>query len=121
MGTAERRKEIIELLYRQRYESIGALAEKFAVSTRTIQRDVEILSLNNPIYTKTGRHGGGVYVVDECYIHRVYLSDEEVAVLNKVLSISQNKKLLSWCEIEVLKSIIALYSKPNEEYRKGKI
>ena len=115
MRTAERRKEIIELLYRQRYECIGTLAKKFAVSTRTIQRDVEILSLDHPIYTKPGRHGGGVYVADEYYINRRYMSEEEIEIILKLMSVSQNRNLLTLNEIDIIKSIIAQYSKLNKQ------
>ena len=61
-GTAERRSEIMKLLCRRRSETIRNLAFEFEVSERTIRRDIEILSLNEPIYTQVGRYGGGVYV-----------------------------------------------------------
>ena len=62
MGTAERRTEIMRVLFRRRYEKISNLAEEFGVSTRTILRDIEVLSISEPIYTQCGRYGGGVYV-----------------------------------------------------------
>lgn len=61
-GRAERRSEIMKLLCRRRSETIRNLAFEFEVSERTIRRDIEILSLNEPIYTQVGRYGGGVYV-----------------------------------------------------------
>lgn len=36
---------------------------EFEVSERTISRDIEELSLTKPIYTKSGRYGGGVYIL----------------------------------------------------------
>ena len=54
MGTAERRAEIMRILCRRRHETISNLAEEFGVSTRTIQRDVEVLSITEPIYTQYG-------------------------------------------------------------------
>lgn len=60
MGTAERRREMMKILCRRRYETIGKLASEFGVSMRTIQRDIEALSLTEPIYTKAGKYGGGV-------------------------------------------------------------
>ncbi len=56
MGTAERRTEIMRILCRRRHETISNLAETFGVSRRTIQRDVEILSITQPLYTQSGSH-----------------------------------------------------------------
>ena len=52
----------MKLLCRRRSETIRNLAFEFEVSERTIRRDIDILSLNEPIYTQVGRYGGGVYV-----------------------------------------------------------
>lgn len=40
MGTAERRRKMMKILCRRRYETIGNLASEFGVSMRTIQRDI---------------------------------------------------------------------------------
>ena len=64
MGTAERRTEIMRVLYRRRHEKISNLAEEFGVSVRTILRDIEVLSATEPIYTQCGRYYGGVYIMD---------------------------------------------------------
>ena len=61
MGTAERRYEIMKILCRRRYETIRNLASEFGVSMRTVQRDIESLSRTEPIYTQTGKYGGGVF------------------------------------------------------------
>ncbi len=37
-----------------------------------------------PIYVKTGRYNGGVYVVDGFNGGKMYMSDNEIAVLEKV-------------------------------------
>ncbi len=63
MIASERRREIMKLLNRRRYEKIENIAFEFGVSERTVRRDIEILSLNEPIYTQPGRYGGGVYIV----------------------------------------------------------
>ena len=55
MGNAERRLEILKLLCRRRYEKLENLASEFGVSKRTISRDIEYLSLKNPIYTQAGK------------------------------------------------------------------
>ncbi len=64
MDVAERRHQVLLLLCRRRHETVSALASHFGVSARTVLRDVEALSLTYPIYTRQGRYGGGVYLVD---------------------------------------------------------
>ena len=73
-------------LCRRRHDTINNLAFEFGVSARTIRRDIEALSLKEPIYTRTGRYGGGIYVMDGYYIDRMYVSDEESEVLVKVFN-----------------------------------
>ncbi len=58
-GTAERRVEIMKKLCRRRKDTIGNLAHELGVSERTVRRDLEALSLSEPIYTQSGRYGGG--------------------------------------------------------------
>ena len=63
MGASEeRRRAIMEVLCARRHETRGNLAFEFGVSKRTIEYDVQSLSLEYPIYTTQGR-GGGVHVV----------------------------------------------------------
>lgn len=117
MGIAERRVEIMRILYRRRYEKISNLAQEFGVSERTILRDIESLSITEPIYTQCGKYGG-VYVMDEYNINRMYMKDEEIEVLHKLLSSIENK---AGCDLDdkecnILKNIISQYTKP--KYRK---
>ena len=58
MGTAERRIEILKILSKRRSEKTKKLAEELGVSERTIRRDILVLSLTEPIYTRAGRYGG---------------------------------------------------------------
>ncbi|GEM_PF-123308 len=118
MGTAERRTEIMRVLYRRRHEKISNLAEEFGVSVRTILRDIEVLSATEPIYTQCGRYYGGVYIMDNNSAGRIYMSEKELAVLRKLLSFAQAKEVCSLNEEEcsLVKVIIAEYTKPN--YRK---
>ena len=113
MGTAERRTEIMRILCRRRHETISNLAEEFGVSTRTILRDIEVLSITEPIYTQCGRYGGGVYITDNYAMNRMYMSDKELAVLHKVASFAENKSVCNLDENEsnLLKTIIAQYTK----------
>lgn len=113
MGTAERRAEIMRILCRRRHETISNLAEEFGVSTRTILRDIEVLSITEPIYTQCGRYGGGVYITDNYVMNRMYMSDRELAVLRKVVFFAENKSVcdLDENESDLLKTIIAQYTK----------
>ena len=63
MNKYERQRQIIRLIRSRTYETIKNLAIDFGVSERTIGRDIEELSLVEPIYTKSGRYGGGVYIL----------------------------------------------------------
>ena len=114
MGTAERRTEIMRILCRRRHETISNLAEMFGVSRRTIQRDVEILSMTQPIYTQSGRYDGGVYVLDDYSIDRMYMKEEELSVLHKLAYFTQHQKVCTLTETEymLLNQIISQYTKP---------
>ena len=116
MGTSERRNEILRLLCLRRYDTISNLAFEFGVSERTIRRDIEMLSLTEPIYTQTGRYGGGVYVVEGYNRGKIYMSEKEIDLLHKLCYIAQNqdKCILSSDEFKVLKRITAKYSKPSK-------
>ena len=81
MDVAERRHQLLLLLCRRRHETVSALASHFGVSARTVLRDVEALSLTYPIYTRQGRYGGGVYLVDGYAPERLYLDPDELSLL----------------------------------------
>lgn len=114
MGAAERRAEIMRILCRRRHETISNLAEEFGVSTRTIQRDVEILSITEPIYTRCGRYDGGIYVTEGYIMDRMYMNEFELSVLNKLLTIAESNSIcyLNKDEQYILKHIISQYTKP---------
>lgn len=113
MGTAEQKTEIMRILCRRRHETISNLAEEFGVSERTILRDIETLSLTEPIYMQCGRYGGGVYVDDGYKPERMYMRSDELEILNKLLKSSENKSVceLSNSEIGILQNIITQYTK----------
>lgn len=115
LGTAERRNAILKVLCRRRHETIGNLACEFGVSERTIRRDIDALSQTEPIYTQTGRYAGGVYVIDGYSIDRMYMTDPETQVLNKVLDLAQKQEnFMSDKELIILKNIISTYTKPSK-------
>lgn len=115
MGTAERRAEMMRILCRRRHETISNLAEEFGVSTRTILRDVEALSITEPIYTKCGRYDGGIYITENYVMNRMYMTESELSVLHKLAACAQDKTVcnLSSKEFDVLGRIISEYTKPN--------
>lgn len=117
MGTTERRNAILKALCRRRYETIGNLATEFEVSERTIRRDIEVLSYTEPIYTQSGRHTGGVYVVDGYHMDRMYMSEDEIAVLQKLKAAAtvRNPGFLLPGEEKMLESIIRSYAKPKNQ------
>ena len=114
MGTTERRNAILKALCRRRYDTIGNLATEFEVSERTIRRDIEILSYTEPIYTQSGRHAGGVYVVEGYHMDRMYMLEEEIAILQKIKDAANrhNSGLLLPGEEKILERIISTYTKP---------
>lgn len=77
MGASERRRQILQILSRRRHETVENIAREFDVSERTIRRDIEVLSTEEPIYTRTGKYGGGVYVMDHYYAGRMFLEKQK--------------------------------------------
>ena len=114
MGTSERRYKIMKLLCRRRYETTSNLALEFGVSERTIQRDIEILSRTEPIFTKAGKYTGGVYVVDNYSMDRMYMSSTEISLLHKAYTAIQSDDLFTNEEKILFKHIINEYTKPSK-------
>ena len=110
MGTAERRLEIMKQLCRERHTTMAALSRKYDVSVRTIQRDILELTFMMPIYVKTGRYDGGVYVVDDYTMDRMYMNTAELELLTKVKDIVSGK--LNAQENMLFEKIIKTYAKP---------
>ena len=80
---------------------------------RTVQRDIETLSRTEPIFTQCGRYGGGVYIVDGYSVDRMYMTQAELGVLQKLyIAADGDASLLTGGEKELLASVIAQYSKP---------
>ncbi|MBQ8189901.1 MAG: DeoR family transcriptional regulator [Lachnospiraceae bacterium] len=119
MEAVERRNEILRLLCQRRFETTNNLAFEFKVSAKTIRRDIEELSLFAPIYTKPGKHNGGIYVMEGYAMDRMYMRETEIQVLEKILmTVGKDKEILSSGEREILESIISVYSNPKR--KKGK-
>jgi predicted DNA-binding transcriptional regulator YafY len=116
LETAERCFALLKLICRRRYDTIANLASEFNVSERTIRRDIEYLMCTESIYTKSGRYGGGVYVVDTYTMDRMYFSEEELAAVTKLFECSQQKTLCELTEDEtrIMKKLIKDYTKPQK-------
>ncbi len=69
--------EITMILLNKGTVTAGYLAERFGVSTRTIYRDIDELTLSGiPIYTNKGK-GGGISLLEDFSINRTLLSSKE--------------------------------------------
>ena len=82
--TAERRLLLLDLLCERRKETLDNLAFELKVSKATIKRDISILSLSYPIYTTPGI-GGGIQLVEGFRLGMKYLTDKQVAFLERLL------------------------------------
>ena len=114
MGTAERRIEIMRLLCCERHSTMAALAEKFSVSVRTIKRDIDELGDIIPLEIKTGRYEGGVYVMNGFFWDRVYMSEDDIALLKNIISIGEAGTMLVLDKpaLQRLENMIKTYSLP---------
>ena len=96
----------------------GALAERFEVSTRTIYRDIDAISLAGiPIYTEKGK-GGGISLMPDFVMNKSVLNENEqqevlsslqgLAQLNLIqtdttlekLSATFNQTATNWLEVD---------------------
>ncbi|MCI8273189.1 MAG: YafY family transcriptional regulator [Clostridia bacterium] len=69
--------EIVYILMQKKKVTAKELAKRFEVSTRTIYRDVEVLSgANIPIYASKGKDGG-IEILDEYILNKTILSEKE--------------------------------------------
>lgn len=87
MTAAERRQAILHVLSLRGFDTMANLAMEFHVSERTIRRDIDTLSLSEPLYTQTGRYGGGVYRMrDSAPTRRPRIGSAETQALQKILA-----------------------------------
>lgn len=114
MGTAERRRMIMRVLCRRGHETIANLASEFGVSQRTIRRDIETLSLSEPVYTQQGRYGG-VYVVSGHRIDQQYMTQLQTQTIEKVIRFAADKQqcVLQDGEIRALMSLLETFAYPH--------
>lgn len=108
--------EIVYILLQKKKITARELAEKFEVSTRTIYRDVEILSRANvPIYATQGKNGG-VALLDRFVLNKTILSEEEQ---NQILFALQSMKNVSGQDEKgVLEKLSTLFNKAVSDWIK---
>lgn len=128
--------EITVLLLNRESITAKELAERFQVSTRTIYRDIEVLSASGiPVYMSKG-NGGGISLLDEYSINKTILSNKDKEslvialntlhatrypevnlVLEKMGAIFNNEFMEDWIHVDFSR----WGSNPNEEDRFLKI
>ena len=84
--------EIVYILLERKTITAKELAERFEVSTRTIYRDIEILSQAKiPVYANKG-NGGGIGLLEDYVLDKSVLSEEEQ---NQILFALQSMEKIS--------------------------
>ena len=95
MNTAARRAEIVSILLVKRRITAKELADEFNVTVRTIQNDIQALSLGFPIYTKQGGDGG-IFVGENYKPYMNTLTPLELKVLQEMYELAEgiHRKIL---------------------------
>lgn len=119
MNAVERRERLLQILALRGKTTFRVLSEELGVSERTIMRDVDELSTYKPISVMPGKNGG-VYICDYSSFHNFTMKSYEIDLLQKIIEEIETNSCcsLSTSDIQLLKDIIASYSKKN--YRKEK-
>lgn len=104
MSPNERRMEILQVLIERKEGTLENLAFEFGVSKRTIQYDIETLSLSHPIYCESG-NGGGIRIEKDYQIGRKRFSSEQEEFLTSLLP------RLSEEEKEKMNEILKMFSR----------
>jgi len=101
--------EMIYILLNKKTVTAKELAERFGVSTRTIYRDVDTLSLAGiPIYTEKGK-GGGISLLPDFVLNKSILSEQEQ---NEILSALQGLSAVKVDETgHVLQKLSTIFNK----------
>jgi len=101
--------EITYILLNKKAISARELAAQFGVSTRTIYRDVEALSLAGiPVYTEKGK-GGGIRLLPEFVLQKSLLNEQEQ---NEILSALQGLHAVKAVDAEsILQKLSAVFNK----------
>lgn len=84
---------------------MGRLAFEFGVSTRTIYRDILVLTVDYPLEAYKGK-GGCVRVAEWYHPHRNVLSKEQQTVLSQLMETAMEQ------QCEVLRQMLVEYGSP---------
>jgi transcriptional antiterminator len=119
VNTVERRERLIQMLAMCGKTSVRILAKKLEVSERTISRDIDLLSPNNPIGVKHGRDGG-YYISNYKALNLPCMKEYETELLQKIAANTESGSScnLNPDEHQLLKDIISVYSKEGFEKRR---
>ena len=101
--------EIVYILLERKTITAKELAERFEVSTRTIYRDIEILSQAKiPVYANKG-NGGGIGLLEDYVLDKSVLSEEEQ---NQILFALQSmEKISNQNEKNILEKMSSIFNK----------
>ena len=120
MRTHERRERIVQIIAMCGTVTSKELANRMRVTPRTILRDIDALSMLYPISVNYGR-GGGYYIINYKALNLPCLKSFEVELLEKITSEIDRSSVCSLTpdENQVLKDMIAVYSKTAHEKRQA--
>lgn len=91
--------EITTILLNKKTITASELAERFSVSTRTIYRDIDVLSVSGvPVYATQGTNGG-ISILEDYTVNRTALSNSEKESILFALQTLQSTK---YPEIDVV-------------------
>jgi len=91
--------EIRTILLNKRTVTASELAERFSVSTRTIYRDIDVLSASGvPVYATQGTNGG-ISILEDYTVNRTALSNSE---RDSILFALQTLKSTKYPEIDLV-------------------
>jgi predicted DNA-binding transcriptional regulator YafY len=94
--------EITTILLNKKTITAAELAERFGVSTRTIYRDIDVLSASGvPVYSSQGANGG-ISILEDYTVNRAVLSGDERAALDSVLLGLQTLEATRYPEINTV-------------------
>jgi len=101
--------EIIYVLLDKKSVPARELAVRFGVSTRTIYRDIDILSVAGiPVYAEKGR-GGGISLLSDFVLNKSILSEQEQ---NEILSALQGMQAVKAAETDkFLQKLSTIFNK----------
>ena len=104
-NTAVRRQLILEYLPDCQHTTAGELSCAFQVCSRTIRRDITVLSCTYPITMLQGA-GGGVFIAKSFRLGTRYLTDEQCRLLEKLSA------TLEGTELKTMQSILKKFKRP---------